>query len=71
MGHIIKDFFLGALIIGAAAVLGVLGFALYLLLGAFFTVFSFFAGIFLFVFLCLGLVWLVGFIYRTMREARP
>jgi hypothetical protein len=71
MGHIIKDFFTGTLIIVTAVVLGLLGFAVYLIFGAFLTVFSFFAGIALFLFVCLGLMWLIGFIYRKIREAKP
>jgi uncharacterized membrane protein YuzA (DUF378 family) len=68
MAHIAKDFFTGILIILLGAILGLIGFALFVILSFLLKIFSVFAGIFFFIFLCLCAVWSVGFFYRKIKE---
>ena len=68
MAHILKDFFTGSLIIVILTIAAFLGFILFLILNIFFHIFGALALVFLFVFLIFFAIWLVGYVYRQLRQ---
>jgi len=68
MAHIIKDFFVGSVILVVLALAALLGFVLFFILNIFFHIFSALAVVFLAVFLFFSAIWLIGFLYRHMKQ---
>lgn len=68
MSHIIKDFFRGSLILAAGIVLSFVIFIVLLILWIFLNILGALVWVFFVVFLFLTAVWLIGYIYRKIRE---
>ncbi|MCX5816589.1 MAG: hypothetical protein NTX75_10185 [Proteobacteria bacterium] len=68
MSHIIKDFFRGSLILAAGIVLSFVIFIVLLILWIFLNILGALVWVFFVVFLFLTTVWLIGYIYRKIRE---
>jgi len=69
MAHIVKDFFMGSLVLVALTIAAFLGFVLFLVLNIFFHIFGALAIVFLFVFLMFFAIWFIGFLYRQIRQS--
>ena len=68
MAHIIKDFFTGSLILVSLTLTAFLGFILFFILNVFFHIFGALVIVFFFIFLLFFAIWLIGFLYRKIRE---
>lgn len=68
MAHLVKDFFTGSLIVVALAVAALLGSVLFFILNFFFHMFAAVALVFLFISLLFFTIWLIGYVYRQVRE---
>lgn len=69
MANIIKDFFTGSLILVVLPIAALLGFILFFILNIFFHIFSALATAFLIISLVFFAIWLIGFLYRQLRDS--
>jgi uncharacterized membrane protein YbhN (UPF0104 family) len=69
MSHVIKDFFAGSLILVVLSLSALLGFILFFILNIFFHMFGALVIVFLIIFLFFFAIWLIGFLFRRLREA--
>lgn len=69
MAHIIKDFFTGSLILVVLTLAAFLGLILFFILNIIFHIFGALVIVFLIVFLFFCAIWVIGFLYRQLREA--
>jgi hypothetical protein len=68
MGHILRDFFAGTAIVVLGMVLSLAAFVILFIFGIFFKVLTLFTALFFFLFLFFFTVWLIGFLFRKVRE---
>lgn len=69
MSHIIKDFFTGSLILVVLLIASFLGFIHFFILNIIFHIFGALVIVFLIVFLFLFAIWLIGYLYRQLKES--
>jgi len=67
MSHIIKDFLTGSAILVAGILLSFAAFIILLILWIFLNILGAFVWVFFIVFLFLAAVWLIGYIYRSIK----
>ena len=68
MGHALKDFVAGTLLVAAGLLAGIAVLIVFFILGLFFHVLAFLASALFFVMLLVLAVWFVGFAYRKAKE---
>jgi hypothetical protein len=69
MAHVLKDVFMGSTIVVAGMVVSLAAALLLLILWIFFHLLGVFVYVFFFVFLFFFALWLIGFLYRKARES--
>ncbi len=69
MSQIIKDFLRGSLILVAGVILSFVIFIVLLILWIFLNILGVFVWAFFIIFLILAAVWLIGFIYRNIKQS--
>ena len=68
MGSVLKDFIAGGALIVAGVIVGIILLVLLSILGFFLHIFAILVSGFFFLGLLLFAVWMVGYLYRKMRE---
>lgn len=68
MSQIIRDFFRGSLILAAGVILSFAAFIVFFILWIFLNILGAFVWVFFIVFLFLASVWLIGYIYRRIKD---
>ncbi len=68
MAHIIKDFFMGSILLAAGIVLSFAAFIVLFVLWIFLNILGALVWVFLIVFLFFAAIWLIGYIFRKIRE---
>ena len=69
MSHIIKDFLTGSAILVAGIILSFAAFIILLLLWIFLNILGAFVWVFFVIFLVFVSVWLIGYIYRNIKQS--